>query len=884
MPSLEDPFKTRSPYMEGVPENSTTIPISEGATPSLLMPFRTLSNPDINPTKKLSRETDPTKLSKTEFLDILDVIIYGDEYSDKWRDTVEQLSQGVPEHNKMAFIIMEFWKRTDTTFAEKFSLLKEIQAIIANYFPGDGYNDLEAGVAETLAKIRTHEENFFLQAIAQSFVSEKAPEYSLAEIRKRIQSRWEELVFHNGDTNQTFVDGVLMAAQEVHSVDDISDEEIRQIDNDQRFSDEFLFTPQKLHDFSLQEKFTDEELQENFITTYQEGWLHKQSLKKNNFGLITAFNGISLSSISPELGAVYNDLLVQEVFIKETAKKSEGVDVADIRLVIKSFSHLLTLHYGTNSLSDLIKKISPLLQNAPSILKKIYAVRQSLEKFPKIFQKGIPYDDILKEILSEILLFLQKEIASSTTRSFPIKDAVIEQLGSSVSEERARELAQLYESFTSLRMRNFFEDFFGFSLTNIPFRAQLQFIDYVHDKSRDDIEVIRSFINQAETPLAKAHRFTVFLALENSLPPETLYRVSQTLPVPIADKVFEKYAEIVSAENSIEKLLSHKDGQNKSVSKKSTKDISKKLLQQGCELLIEMAETKNLDEPTLLAKLEGLQVNIELLRTAFKTMKENGEDVSFEDFQDLDWQTALFPEQISEQSKWQMKKIYMENYPSPAYTPEFRTTLLSGLDARFQNPDCRFYLLRHKDGRIIGFNAFHNTGVDKEGHEHVYFGAFNVSKEFSQSKLGETILDTTLKVEGNNKITDAHCDSRSPISDKYLRSGFVATEFESISGSPSFSITRDADLNKVLLTKRTAKTMTIDVLKRLSKEGSPREYIQVVKLQNNTFPTEYFKQGFVLSQYRFGKDGTRYAVFEKPQSRKIGSKPNIEETPLLLAA
>jgi len=856
-------FHSEKPIPFPIPEDTLTSP-SE-----LLHP---LSSQIIKPVEVRLEEIDPAKLSKADLSDLLDEIVYGHGKSDKWKNIIEEFSDDILKQNKITLIVMEFWKRTDVDFAEKCSLLRGLQTAVENRALYDGsFTDLVNGLMEAIKNVASSEENFFLSAVAESFLNEKPPQLSLTEIREDIRTRWEHYSIYRNDTGGTSFEGVdITAKQDIHSVDDISDEDILKIGAKLSFQDEYLFSPEKLQNFSLRRKFTEKKLQEKVITTYQSEWLQEQVLEKNGYEFTQGFDEITLSSISTEFGAVYKDLSVQEIFTKETIKESGDITPADIRLLVDIFIDF----YGTNtkeSLSTLIDRLVPLLQKDSSILAIIYSAEQNFKNFPKTSQKKIQgeNDYITDEILWEILSFLQKKITSSTTRSLSVNDVIIEQLGNSINKQEAQELAQIYESFISLRMRNFFENFFDFSLTDVPFRIQLQFINYVHNKSKTEIQVVQNFIKKAGTSLSKAHRFNVFLALENKISPEIFYKIDQVIPSPIADKVFAKYTEIVSIKNSVEEILTHEKGLKETITKKSIEDISKKILQRGCELLIEISETKDFNESALLETLEGLKVNIELFKATFKTLKEQGYNIALDDLKD----NTMMNQRGSELSEYeinQMRTLYIDSMSG--YPDATKDELIKKFNLHTVEAGSRFTILRHND-EIIGFLCFTET---KPGQK--YVSAVTLDPRFQKSYIGEAMLKQTFDREAQENVLGADCIAQKSVSARYIENGFIGVKSWDDQGELILDIIRDDASNAKFFPSKSLTQAEIITLAPLGKLGNAK--VETADDPKN-YPFTFCNNGFVLTRYF--RDDTKkkwYFVYEpRPTKESLTrEKANAEST------
>jgi hypothetical protein len=105
----------------------------------------------------------------------------------------------------------------------------------------------------------------------------------------------------------------------------------------------------------------------------------------------------------------------------------------------------------------------------------------------------------------------------------------------------------------------------------------------------------------------------------------------------------------------------------------------------------------------------------------------------------------------------------------------------------------------------------------------------------------------------------AHCDPLADITKKYIESGFVAKETETVAGKFSFEIWRTKDIQDSLVTKK----MTVaNLLER------PLDIIEDNILVREVEEGDSFDEldeglGFLLTRY-FVNDNKTYAVFEIP--------------------
>lgn len=494
--------------------------------------------------------------------------------------------------------------------------------------------------------------------------------------------------------------------------------------------------------------------------------------------------------------------------------------------------------------------------------------RRRAEKIEELRAKGI---DITEQNISGRVYFAGPEM-KNLIRPYRVSE-FITKFAKESDQEYADRVAKLSDArLVSKEAREFFQQF-GIGLHQLPWAEQLGASSILLDP-RFTREEIGKFCKQ----YGREGLRTFISSTSGSNINRDILALGEKSPE-VARATFQKYAEILAGTDGISETLQlfGKEELDPAARQKIIEDVKNNILQRAKSVLEKIASqvgsakkiTPKLSDH-LFRELEQSRTDITLFVAAFKAVRQSGQEVSLDELKNLNWQSAIKAEAIAEEDREEMQKIYTDNYSSSQYSPEFRKILAQGLEERFNNPACRFYLLKHQNGDVIGFNAYEDTEKDRDGSPHVYFGAFNINKAYGSSKLGEALLDSTLESEGKDKVIDAHCDSRSLMSDKYLREGFVATEVLNMDGSPSFAISRDLLKNQGLVTKQTQETMTLPVLEKLAKQGSPRDYIKVRKLGiGEPVSKSLFEEGYVLTLYRFTPDGTRYCVFEKPQSKEV---------------
>jgi hypothetical protein len=121
------------------------------------------------------------------------------------------------------------------------------------------------------------------------------------------------------------------------------------------------------------------------------------------------------------------------------------------------------------------------------------------------------------------------------------------------------------------------------------------------------------------------------------------------------------------------------------------------------------------------------------------------------------------------------------------------------------------------------------------------------------------MLERTIKEQLEKcDVMYAHCDPASDIAKKYIESGFVAKETETVAGKFSFEIWRTKDISEHLHSKQRS-------VEELTAGDFPEDNILVREVsEGDTFEELDEGLGYLLTRYFKHHDGKTYAVFEIP--------------------
>lgn len=395
---------------------------------------------------------------------------------------------------------------------------------------------------------------------------------------------------------------------------------------------------------------------------------------------------------------------------------------------------------------------------------------------------------------------LENQESAETTKIISQKMTVEDMLreeGFSGSDEEMQKFSELYRMLMEPFFRSKIEDEFLIRLEDFSVRTQVQFLNFLFEKSEEEVARVRKFLraelhfgNYPFGPKSRGadfvrqsvrdgfldvareerkNRLKSFLSLEQGGEEmgEKILAIGEKLPKEAADRVFAKYAELSEGARSLEKTLSqYYPEQNH---EEHVQNIGKQLLDRARNLLIQFSLLDaDVDESVLLERLSREQAGIAVFLAIHKTMRKEGKLPILAELPGVNFQVMTNRDLSADQETLQkMRTVYAENYS--AYPKEFREKVVGSLDERVWK-DTVFYLL-WKDGSLLAFDAF-----TRQDDNTLSFGAFNITPEAQGHALADGMLEATLLKHGKKQNIVAECDARKPISKKYIEYGFAVKD------------------------------------------------------------------------------------------------------------
>ena len=413
----------------------------------------------------------------------------------------------------------------------------------------------------------------------------------------------------------------------------------------------------------------------------------------------------------------------------------------------------------------------------------------------------------------------------------------------------------LHEYLKTLRtdVRVIIEEDFSVTLSDLSIREQIALISFLKGVPVKDAKEVQKFTSKYGVLGIQA-----FLTLEQLGPDYGWEIVNRAMAASITGrentvkKIFTEVVEMEKMSLDAEKYLSKNFGSKETQAiHQVINDIRIRSADLLKTLLAKSLETPE-DERLLAENIEKGSQNNVLFISAFKTLKLRGE-LRLDEIRDTSFE-SLTSATLTEEDKERMLKILKQSWK--AQGTEFVDSVSESLESALRSTGTRFYVLRHK-GVIVGFNRFDDKSFEKE--PHLYFGSFNTDASYGNGKLGEVLYEESLAAEVSKNIPiRANCNPLSPITQKYIESGFVATSLEDYAGVPSFSITLDTEKNQSFKSK----TWTTEQVVRAVLHQNTENVLAFSVSRTEEIPFEKVNKGYVLTRYF--KQGSRfYVVFEK---------------------
>jgi predicted GNAT family N-acyltransferase len=366
----------------------------------------------------------------------------------------------------------------------------------------------------------------------------------------------------------------------------------------------------------------------------------------------------------------------------------------------------------------------------------------------------------------------------------PVSEHVISGIKADSEEKRRIEIFD-YSYLMKKPIREYIEKDFGFELNALSIKEQFYFLELIKSKTENEILEVKFFVKKYQTV-----GFKTFLSLEQDPTlGDKIISFGENVDLEIAQKVFEKYSEVVDQAFKIEDFIDTELA-SQNIDSKQKEEIRNQIMVRAKDVLIQFIDAASFakekgielsgDEVNI--QLEQIKTDVILLASTLRSMKRAGQRINLEDIKNFSLAGHVSALEIKEEDRSEMLRIYKENYKD---FPELQKLLVASNEKALKSNSSEFTMLRYKE-ELTGFYRLDHLSSDE-----VHFAAFNIDAEFRGAGLGEAMMLEDLDQLAREKKIQAETNSVARISSNYIERGFVAVGQEQIGEILALKIIRD---------------------------------------------------------------------------------------------
>ncbi len=321
---------------------------------------------------------------------------------------------------------------------------------------------------------------------------------------------------------------------------------------------------------------------------------------------------------------------------------------------------------------------------------------------------------------------------------------------------------QDFINFSSYYYRKIIENDFDIDLKDLSLAERFHLISFLKRVPTEQVKNVSEFSKKFDTAGLRT-----FLSIEYGGPDmgEKILALGEKLPKEIAEKVFDKYGEIIDSTEDINQILNERFGKQEENQEIILK-IKENLLKKGKDLLVNSA--KNLDKCTdaecvelgrnIEEKLDFISKENILLGSTFKELLKK-ENLQINEIRDVSVNMINTPEGILK-FKDELIRIFKENredYPEEL----LKETLAEFIEALNNIEDKEFYMLKNKED-ILAFMRF-----DILENGNYYAGSLNGRNEIQGLAVGGSFLKQLLIDKSKERSIEAVVYEKNQMLNRY---------------------------------------------------------------------------------------------------------------------
>jgi hypothetical protein len=410
-----------------------------------------------------------------------------------------------------------------------------------------------------------------------------------------------------------------------------------------------------------------------------------------------------------------------------------------------------------------------------------------------------------------------------------------------------------YNFIVGSPVRKYIENEFKIDLDLLDEKEKYYFLKLIKQKNQKDLEKVKEF-----TDKYKDSGFKSFLSIDYGMDMgDKILKIGNTLDKETAQKIFDKYAELVSQLDNVGNILAESYNKETNNNEEILK-IKEAILKKGKDLLVHfsdmISEGKEISAEETIDHLQKIEAEATTFFLAFKTLKDEKQLPALENIKGISFSEKNATE-LSAKEKETIEKMYEENYKN---NPEFLKTLINLFEERVARPDTRFYTLEYGDKlrASIGFTPV-------EGKNAIYLHSVNVENALHGISIGNTMMEKAIDNEAGRAVIEADCAAYEKIGAKYIETGFVGTSQYSYEGFPAMSIVRDEKKNGEYWGKQ-MKGREGEIVDLILSGSLPENVLAESANEQKDISMDALSNGYVLTRYFRDKDSKKwYVVFEK---------------------
>jgi hypothetical protein len=362
--------------------------------------------------------------------------------------------------------------------------------------------------------------------------------------------------------------------------------------------------------------------------------------------------------------------------------------------------------------------------------------------------------------------------------------------------------------FSNKSVRDDFRQKAGFTLEEASLPEQYNFFEYTKNATNKEAKNFFVFLKKHGR-----NSFRTFLSIEQGGKEmgDKILTLGEKLPENIAQRVFEKYGEIIDNVNKITEFARNNFTKEIETTPELIQKIEETLYSKGKQLLSsiydDIKNNKEINHEEIVKQLDRINADTITTFAIFKQAVRNSEKLPIESIEG-----SVFSKKeattISKDQQDEMLELYetnWKNHPDRNFVESLKTYFKTAFIPEINQKKNNFYTFE-KDDKIRAFVRF-----EEKGKNNLYASALNVDEASKNFGLGEAMMDEALVREAKENILHASCRKDNPSNMRYFEKGFISRGFKKTENTEEFDLVWDENKNKKILAKQKTKEELINM-------------------------------------------------------------------------